>query len=98
MKTRLNYLTPTHYMQLSMPQYFREYLRELLFSYFNHASLALIASNILYLNAHVLFSDTGKRTEFLPIMYLFPLQTSVLLRIGTNHMTPMAISFIGQRK
>lgn len=68
------------------------------FGFHNHANLVFIASMALYLHDHIPVSGHDDNIESLPIIYLFPLHTTVLLKRGTNQISPMSQSLIGDRR
>ena len=60
-----------------------------------YAKRALMLSTTLYLKDNSPVSGQGESIESLPIIYLFPLHTTVLLKSGTNQMKPIRTSFNG---
>ena len=64
----------------------------------SQANLAFIAAKNLYLHDHIPLTGHGDRTESLPIIYLFPLHTTVVERIGTNQISPMTRSLTGESR
>jgi hypothetical protein len=60
-----------------------------------YAKRALMVSNTLYRQDQIPLSGQGESIESLPMIYLLPLQTTVLLNSGTNQMNPITMSFNG---